>query len=563
MQAGLPADIAALCADMVAKGRLSAAGMDRAGRVAHESGERLDRVLISLGLVTEQDMAAALAARLGLKVLSADDYPPAAIIDGRLSARFLRNAHVLPVEEAESYVVVAMSDPLDGYTRNALAMALGKTVEIVIGLPSDIDAALSRQYADEASPISALHEEAAAHASEDIERLADLASEAPVIRLVNQLISRAVELRASDIHIEPGENRLRVRYRQDGVLRETEAPAIALHAAIVSRIKIMARLNIAETRLPQDGRLRLAVRGKEIELRVSTVPTTLGEGVVMRILDRSAVALDFTSLGFGSAGLAELTGILDRPQGIVLVTGPTGSGKTTTLYAALGRMNTGSEKILTVEDPVEYQLEGVNHVQVKPQIGLTFAHALRSFLRQDPDVIMIGEIRDRETAEIAVQAALTGHKVLSTLHTNDAASAITRLLDMGVAGYLLSSTVTGIVGQRLVRVLCPHCRRSHPAMPDLTAQLGLDRFCDGPPTLYEPVGCAHCKDTGYRGRTCIIEVLPVTDAVRALILQAAEAAAIRRAAIDGGMRTMYEDGLAKALAGTTSLEDVLRVTREG
>jgi general secretion pathway protein E len=398
-------------------------------------------------------------------------------------------------------------------------------------------------------------------AEADVERLRDLASEAPVIRLVNRMIERAVEQRASDIHIEPFEGRLRVRYRVDGMLGETEAPAEKLAAAIVSRIKIMARLNIAERRLPQDGRIKVVVRGKEFDLRISTTPSLHGESVVMRILDRDGAVLDFKALGFRDDTLKSYLSALERPHGILLVTGPTGSGKTTTLYTSLIRLNSPERKILTVEDPVEYQLDGVLQIQVKPEIDLTFARALRSFLRQDPDILMIGEIRDLETAQIGVQAALTGHLVLSTLHTNDAAGAIARLMDMGVPDYLLTSTINGVAAQRLVRKLCPDCREA--SEPDAELLARLDAGDNPPRVLYHAKGCDHCKGTGYAGRAALVEVLVMDDALRRLVLQRADAREIEKAAVEGGMRTLYQDGLLKAAAGVTSIEEVLRVTWGG
>jgi general secretion pathway protein E len=399
---------------------------------------------------------------------------------------------------------------------------------------------------------------------EDVQHLKDQASEAPVIRLVGLIIRRAVETRASDIHIEPFENRLVVRYRIDGVMQETESPPRRFSAAVISRVKIMANLDIAERRLPQDGRIKLRLQGKEIDLRVSTVPTMHGESVVMRILDKGGVPLNFDSLGFEPDVLAKFTEILLRPHGILLVTGPTGSGKTTTLYTALSALNKPDVKILTVEDPVEYQLEGVNQIQVKPQIDLTFANALRSIVRQDPDVIMIGEIRDLETAQIAVQSALTGHMVLSTLHTNDAASTINRLLDMGMEDYLLTTTVLGIQAQRLVRTLCRDCRRSYQALPEVVKETGLGRFVTpgADVMLYEPVGCDTCTQTGFIGRVAIMEVMPMTDGIRGLVMRHATSGDIQKQAVAEGMMTMYEHGLRKVLAGTTTLEEVLRVTRE-
>jgi general secretion pathway protein E len=397
----------------------------------------------------------------------------------------------------------------------------------------------------------------------DVAHLKDLASEAPVIRLVNLILTKAVEQRASDIHIEPFENRLIVRYRIDGVLHEVESPPRRLSAAVISRVKIMANLDIAERRLPQDGRIKLRIQGKEIDLRVSTVPTMHGESVVMRILDKGGVPLEFASLGFDGVGLERFLKILDEPHGILLVTGPTGSGKTTTLYTALDRLNKSDVKIVTVEDPVEYQMPGINQIQVKPQIDLTFANALRSIVRQDPDIIMVGEIRDVDTLRIAMQSALTGHLVISTVHTNDAPSTVSRLLDMGAEDYLLTSTVNGILAQRLVRTLCPKCREPHKALPEVIDQMSLRRYVpQGDVTLYKPVGCPECAGTGYWGRICIIEVMVMTDNIRSLIMRHSTAGDLRGAAIMEGMETMFENGLRKALAGVTTIEEVLRVTRE-
>ncbi len=399
--------------------------------------------------------------------------------------------------------------------------------------------------------------------NEDLQQLKELASEAPIIRLVSLIISHALEARASDIHIEPFENRLIVRYRVDGVMHEVESPPRRFSAAVISRIKIMASLDIAERRLPQDGRIKLRIHGKEIDLRVSTVPIMHGESVVMRILDKSSTALDFTTLGFDGPAQKRFEDVLMQPHGIVLVTGPTGSGKTTTLYTALDKLNKPDIKILTVEDPVEYQMEGINQIQVKPQIGLTFANALRSIVRQDPDVIMIGEIRDLETAQIAVQSALTGHMVLSTLHTNDAASTINRLLDMGMDDYLLTSTVNGILAQRLVRTLCTSCREAHPALPEVIEEMQLTRYTsERPVVLYRPIGCTECGGTGYSGRVSIVELLVMTDTIRSMIMRHVTSGEVRLQAIADGMQTMYENGLSKAVAGVTTIEEVLRVTRE-
>jgi general secretion pathway protein E len=552
---------------LVARDLISGAALGRVRRLEAESGERFDRIAAKLGLVSERDMADAYAALIGKRLLTPDDFPATPVAADRLPAAFLKRSRVLPVAETATTIVMAMADPLDEQTARALRFALEKPLERHAAVPADIEAAHDRLYGDGRAAIEALDEHAAQRGDEDrdadLERLKDLASEAPVIRLVNALVARAVEMQASDIHLESAEGRLRLRYRIDGVLREMEPPPARLKRAIVSRVKIMAKLNIAERRLAQDGRTRLAVRGKEIDFRVSTTPSIHGESVVMRILDRGSLALDFAALGFDAALLGRFRAVLARPHGIVLVTGPTGSGKTTTLYTALTELNSPHSKILTVEDPVEYVLEGINQVQVQPQIGLTFATALRSFLRQDPDIMMIGEIRDLETAQIAVQAALTGHLVLSTVHTNDAASAMTRLMDMGIEDYLLTSTINGVLGQRLVRCLCPRCRAPYSASADLVERMALAGIA-APfgATLYRAVGCAVCAGTGYRGRTMILELLTMTDTLRPLVLRHAEAQAIQAAAVAEGMQTMYAHGLSKALAGITSVEEVVRVIRD-
>jgi len=399
---------------------------------------------------------------------------------------------------------------------------------------------------------------------EDVERLKDMASDAPVIRVVNLVFSRALEARASDIHIEPYEHELKIRYRIDGVLQDVESPPARMAPAIISRVKILSRLNIAERRLPQDGRIKLKISGKEVDLRVSTVPTLHGESVVMRILDKQTLNLNLEDIGLSDKVLSDLKSVLERPNGIFLVTGPTGSGKTTTLYAVLSRMNTPERKIMTVEDPVEYQIAGVNQIQAAPRIGLDFAHALRSIVRQDPDVIMIGEMRDRETAGIAIQSALTGHIVFSTLHTNDSASGVTRLLDMGLEDYLLTSTVNAIMAQRLVRVLCPACRRESALTDEEVQHMGISRLVEraGSRRVWRATGCEACARTGYRGRMGVHELLLVDDSIRHLILEHASAEVIMKAARAGGMVTMYEDGVLKAFAGHTSIDEVLRVTHQ-
>jgi general secretion pathway protein E len=552
---------------LIDQGKIDRAGLERAQRVREGQNEPLHSLLPKLGLVSEPDMAAALADILDLSLLTREDLPDLPLLEDKLSPRFLREHRVLPLADTSDGLALAMADPLDSYAADAMRLLSGQPLILRVAEPAVIDREIDRLYGDGRSAFDVLAKEDAEDSGDglelDVERLKDLASEAPVIRLVSHLIANAVEKRASDVHIEALEHGLRVRYRIDGILQEIESPPSRFRAAIVSRIKIMARLNIAERRLPQDGRVKLAVRGTPIDLRVSTIPTMYGEGVVMRVLDRQGVALDFATLGIVGNNLEAYQEILERPHGVFLVTGPTGSGKTTTLYAALTRLNNPEKKILTVEDPIEYHLEGINQIQVQPSIGLNFAHVLRSILRQDPDIIMIGEIRDVETARIAIQASLTGHLVLSTLHTNDAASAITRLLDMGVEDYLLTSTLTGIAAQRLVRSLCPACRVAEPALAELVEHLGLHRYAAGPEILvYRPVGCDQCNGTGYFGRMGLVETLVVNEEIRRLILRQAESKELQRAAIEAGMVSMYDDGMHKALSGVTTVEEVLRVTRD-
>jgi general secretion pathway protein E len=552
---------------LIERGKLDQATLDRALRLQQESNEKLGQLLVTLGVVAQRDVADALSAQLALPLVDAKSYPEFPILEERVSTRFLRETRVLPLREDDNEVALAMADPTDEYTIGAFQMVTGRAVRPMVAIPGELEAAFERLYGTGKSAQSQVigdietRDELAFDA--DVQQLKDLASEAPVIRLVSLIITNALEMRASDIHVEPFENRLAVRYRVDGVLHDVESPPKRLAAAVISRIKIMANLDIAERRLPQDGRIRLRVQGKEIDLRVSTVPTMHGESVVMRILDKGGVALDFEKLGFFDDTLKIFLDVLMQPHGILLVTGPTGSGKTTTLYTALDRLNQPDVKILTVEDPVEYQMVGINQIQVKPQIDLTFANALRSIVRQDPDVIMIGEIRDLETAQIAVQSALTGHLVLSTVHTNDAASTVNRLLDMGVEDYLLTSTVIGILAQRLVRKLCPHCKEAYQALPEVMQQLGIARLAgSGDVTLYRATGCPQCSNTGYNGRFCILEMLPMSDPLRTLVMKHATSNELKAEAQREGMVTMYEDGMRKALAGLTTFEEVLRVTRE-
>jgi general secretion pathway protein E len=549
-------------------GQCDARALERGRRVAEDTGQRLDAVLLQLGLVSERGLAEAYASLLDLRITDAGRYPQdQPLLADRLTARFLRNARAVPVEfltvpGRSDTLMLAMVDPLDRFTPAAVAAATGLEVRLEVAVPIELDAALNRLYPEQAAVQGDEGGSGGDASEDDTERLKDLASEAPVIRLVNQLITRAVETQASDIHIEPFEDRLRVRYRYDGQLQEADSPPQRLASAIISRVKIMAKLDIAERRLPQDGRIKLAVRGQEVDFRVSTIPSLYGETVVMRILDRSAVVFDYARLGLSPAVIKKFSAALELPNGIVLVTGPTGSGKTTTLYTGLLALNSVTRKIVTVEDPIEYQLRGINQIQAHTQIGLTFASLLRSILRQDPDIIMVGEIRDAETAQIAVQAALTGHLVLSTLHTNSAAAAITRLRDMGVEEYLLTAVLRGVLAQRLVRRLCATCRQAAPASAELIRRFGLDRrSATAEITIYHPVGCPACRQTGFRGRASIAEFLQMGPEVERLIFDRADHASIERAAVAGGMETMLDAGIDAALAGETTIEEVVRSVR--
>ncbi|MGA3681650.1 type II secretion system ATPase GspE [Pseudomonas graminis] len=553
----------ALCAWLLANAGLKTGDLERAQRLAQESeGSSLTELLTRLGLVSELDLARAWASTLQAPLLLAENVTLSGEPLPELSERFLRHYRLLPIGAHADGVHVLAANPGNAYGLDAVAYACQAPVYVSVGAGSEVDGLIERYYGQGRSAMGSLIETLDEHggAEEDIEHLKDLASEAPVIRLVNLILQRAVEQRASDIHIEPFESQLKVRYRIDGVLHEAEAPPSSSSAAIISRLKIMARLDIAERRLPQDGRIMLRIQGKELDLRVSTVPTSFGESVVMRLLDRQTVSFDFPSLGMDGERLQNFLDVLENPHGILLVTGPTGSGKTTTLYTALSRLNTAERKIITVEDPVEYQLEGINQIQVKPAIGLDFAGALRSIVRQDPDVIMIGEMRDLETCRIAIQSSLTGHLVLSTLHTNSAAASITRLLDMGVESYLIASTVKGILAQRLVRRLDPLTRIAFEAPQELVAEHGLDRFTDQRPiTLYRPA--SELPGGGYHGRSAITELLVMNEELRGLLMRQADASTLEQAARRGGLRTLYEEGLRQAVAGVTSLEEVLRVTR--
>lgn len=546
---------------LVAQGKLTARDLERALLAQSEMGDLIGRVLVRLGLVADIDVVRTLAQQLRLPLILGPDFPEVLPEVPGLLPDFARTHGVCPLHVDTTGLTVALATPQDTFVLKALRLATGLAIHPCVALEADIEKALTlpTEVADSDEDDGLGLE---GDGGDFVEHLKDLASEAPVIRLVNAIIGRVIDMRASDIHLEPFDDGLHVRYRVDGVIATAEVVPPKHSAAVNSRVKLMAHLDIAERRLPQDGRIKTRVKGRELDLRVSTVPTVHGESVVMRVLDRSAVRFSLEDMGFAPDTLERFNALLARPHGIVLVTGPTGSGKTTTLYAALSKIDADAHKIITVEDPVEYQLEGINQIQVHGQIGLTFARALRSILRQDPDIIMIGEMRDGETAQIAVQSALTGHLVLSTLHTNTAAGAVVRLTDMGVERYLITSSVNGVLSQRLVRRLCVRCKEAYVPDDTVLRTSGLHRFAQPNQKLYRAVGCNHCRGSGYSGRTGVHELLALDDALRRSILDGADAGTLHSQAQAAGMLSLYDDGLRKVAAGQTSLDEVLRVTED-
>jgi general secretion pathway protein E len=542
----------------------------RAEDMSLEKGLRLEEVLLQQRLLGEDELLQAQAQHLGIpyrKELPESEFDTALMT--KVPLAFARQHKLVPIRAQDGVVLVAMSNPRDLQPLDDVSLLLDASVEVVLSSEREITGVLNRLY--DTAP------QTAAEVIEDLEEpgkvadelevqqdILDHDSEAPIIRLVNSILSQAVRDRATDIHIEPFERTLQVRYRIDGVLHEVLTPPKRLQSSIISRLKIMADLNIAERRLPQDGRIAIRVRNRGIDIRVSVVPTAFGERLVLRLLDKSSTLLGLEEIGFSPALFDTYTHLIQRSHGIILVTGPTGSGKTTTLNATMQRINAPEMNIITVEDPIEYQINGVGQIQVNPKIDLTFANGLRSILRQDPDVIMVGEIRDRETVEIAIQASLTGHLVFSTLHTNDAASAITRLLDMGVEPFLISSSVLAMMAQRLVRVLCPACREPMQPDPETLSELGItaDHYAQLGNQFYRARGCNACRGTGYKGRMGIYEMLTMDDAIRTLVMQRANANTIKTTAVQRGMQTLLQYGAEKVLQGHTTAAEVLRVTQE-
>jgi general secretion pathway protein E len=532
---------------------ISEEDLERALELQKERGDKLGKTLVDMGFVAMRDVLAALADQLGVPLVAIDGPPSVSTETEALSPRFLRQSRCLPVGRDDHTVTLAMADPLDVETIAAVRKCTGLKVNIVLAAEQEVLDAIDKYYGQSARGETDLLADGS-EASEDLEHLRDMASEAPVIRQVNAVIAQAVEKRASDIHLEPFEKEFRIRYRVDGILYNQDPPPREMKAAMISRVKLMAKLNIAERRLPQDGRIKIKTLGREVDLRVSTLPTLYGESVVMRLLDRSAGDFyDLGRLGFDKHMFSRMEHFTSMPHGIFLVTGPTGSGKSTTLYSALKRINLSDKKIITIEDPVEYQMDGINQIHVNTQIGLTFASGLRHIVRQDPDVIMVGEIRDRETADIAIRSSLTGHFVYSTLHTNDAPSAITRLTDMGVENYLISSSLVAVLAQRLVRLICDRCKG-----PDGT------RIAPDGETVpcFRGRGCENCFGSGYTGRVGIFELMELNDEIRKQIMRGDDALAITAVARRNGMRSLREDGWLKVSHGLTTPDEVMRVTQE-
>jgi len=550
---------------------LSAEHLEEGLSLQREKGGRIGEVLVKLGHIGEEAVLEALGEQLGVpyrRHLAVEDVDKALI--AKVPIAFAKRYELLPLREVSGVVEVATPHPSATAPLDDLRLLLSKPVTPVVASARAVLSGINQAYERPADSAEQVIEDLgpetldrlATALEEEPRDLLEATDEAPIIKLVNSLLFEAVKKRASDIHIEPFERDLMIRYRIDGVLYNVLTPPKRLQASIISRIKIMAGLNIAEKRLPQDGRIGIKIAGRDVDIRVSAIPTAHGERLVLRLLDKGNLLLKLSEIGLQPDRLSTLDHLIRLSHGIVLVTGPTGSGKTTTLYAALNTINAPEKNIITIEDPIEYQLRGVGQMQINPKINLTFAAGLRSILRQDPDVIMVGEIRDGETAEIAIHASLTGHLVFSTLHTNDAAGAITRLLDMGIEPFLAASSVVAIVAQRLVRMLCPACRQAYRPAPTELAKLGIVSDRAAAATCYKAGGCPACLTTGYRGRTGIYEILVMDDEVRALILAKADANAIKARAVERGMTTLREDGARKVLDGVTTTEEVLRVTAE-
>jgi len=546
---------------LIEAGLITQAQLQQALERQRETGERLGQIILGMGLGSQEGVAAAIAQQLHISFVRLSDTRPAEALLLRVPEYLARRHQVIPIREVDGTVTLGMIDPVDILAIDEVRRVTGLEIEPAVITSDDFQRALSvyptpdTAVDDVIQAILPFDERFAADGEPD--RLKEMADEAPVVRLANLIIVQAVRQAASDIHVEPMETLMRVRYRVDGTLYSAMTPPARVQAALISRLKIMATMNIAERRIPQDGRIQLKVDDHDIDLRVSSIPTTWGEKVVMRILDKRAAFVGIDRLGMAPDDLTRFERIISRPHGIILITGPTGSGKTTSLYAMLNRLNKTEVNITTIEDPVEYQLPGISQVQVNPRAGVTFATGLRSFLRQDPDIIMVGEIRDEETARIAIHAALTGHLVLSTLHTNDAAAAVARLTGIGLEPFLVASSVVGLIAQRLIKVLCVHCKEPYTPPDDLLARLGLP--ANPAPTFYKATGCPRCSQSGYKGRIGLFEVMPMDERIKDLISRNGTADHIREAAVAAGMRTMSQDAISKVLSGVTSVEEARRV----
>jgi type IV pilus assembly protein PilB len=545
--------------------------LEKALELQSREGGRIGSNLVKLGYITEEKLVSFLSQQYGVPAINLSEYKIDPSLTKFIPVEVAQKYMIIPVARVGATLTIAMVDPSNVFAIDDVKFMTGYNVDPVVATESSIKNAIAEYYGqtdalqtameglniDEDELLDFVQDETD---DVDITELKQAVEEAPVVKLVNIILSEAINKGASDIHLEPYEKTLRVRYRIDGVLYDIMKPPSKLKAALSSRIKIMSQLDIAERRLPQDGRIKLKIKGKEVDLRVSTLPTLFGEKIVMRILDKSSLVLDLTKLGFEPKALEDFKEAIESPYGMVLVTGPTGSGKTTTLYSALSTINTVGVNIMTAEDPVEYNLMGINQVQVREEIGLTFASALRSFLRQDPDIVMVGEIRDFETAEIAVKAALTGHLVLSTLHTNDAPSTISRLLNMGIEPFLVSASVILILAQRLCRKICPNCKEEDKVSEAALVNAGFSEEEAKNIRCYKGKGCGNCNDTGYKGRIALYEVMPVKEELKELILEGASAGEIKKTAIRLGMNTLRISGLNKVREGITTIEEVLRVT---
>ncbi len=561
---------------MVENGTITRSQLQKALEIQNNTKELLGKILINLGYITEKDLVQTLAAQIGIPFLDLSKVKLNPAI-AKFIPPYLAQRHLLlPLTKTKDKIVLAMANPLNVFAIDEVKLITGLEVEPIFVMEDQVVQAIHNFYGVEESTQKALESlqqlgidlskiEVSKDSGEDISvtTLKQIVEDEPVVRLVNAIIVQAIEMRSSDIHVEPLKEKVRIRYRIDGVLREIMTPPKKIQPALISRIKVLAGLDIAETRIPQDGRINLVVQAKEFDFRVSTYPTPFGEKIVMRILDKSSVLIGLNKLGFHSETQTTFEKLVHTPVGMILVTGPTGSGKSTTLYSVLNKLNSVEKHILTIEDPVEYQLVGINQVQVNPKAGLEFSNALRAFLRNDPDIIMVGEIRDKETAEIAIQASLTGHLVLSTLHTNDAPSATTRLIDMGIEPFMVSSSIIGVLAQRLARILCPECKEPYKPPDELLRKLGIPIEEGKYLTFYRPRGCSYCDNIGYKGRTGIFELMTIDDHIKDLIVKKESSLKIKQAALNIGMQTLQQDALRKIIEGVTSVEEAMRVVYVG